>query len=189
MSPSYLAGLVGLGIIALFLVCTVYLYLNREGLSYAQETLSLIASYPRYTNTARALCWTVCILIFPFIYGLIEFFDLEMLSYTSLIGLASAVTLFFTAVSLSKPGGIFHIAISISYFGLLLALPLEIAIKLINSGQSFFGFGIIATILFTGLLIGFMLLKNRGKANGIMEVLAMTSGGLPVLLFSILMLR
>ncbi|MBD3280395.1 hypothetical protein GF389_02635 [Candidatus Dojkabacteria bacterium] len=127
-----LGFLTGLLIIACFIGCAQYLRENKEGRTYDKETMSAIAADPKYTNGVRFFCWTVSLLVMPYVYSLVNVFDLPINSLTVLIGIPASIGLFFTAWTINKPdSGLHNITSFVFYFSLWL-MPIDLAFRFVR---------------------------------------------------------
>ncbi len=173
-------------IIFLFIACALYLAKNKESMQYSTITLSGIAANPKYTNIVRILCWSVCLLIFPFTYQLIQIFGIPFQSYTFSIGMLASISLFMTALTIYEPDQKLHITVSYIFYISLLILPLEICIKLILESNSIVAWGIIFINFFAGAFSLLHIKNLKGVPNGFTEIIVMVGGSIWVIIFSFL---
>lgn len=188
MKIQYLYGLSGILIIGLFVACAIFLALNKEKISYDEQTMSSIASNPQYTNWVRFFCWTVSILVIPYILGLMRYFGVELTSPSILLGILASVGLFFTALTIDKPASHLHQIASLVFYISLFVMPLDIAIRLLGDDDKLIGYLVISLFLVSLVLLAGNFIKERGKPDGITEVILMGTNSAWVVIYSVMML-
>jgi len=188
MKFTFFAGISGFLIITLFVGCAAFLYLNKEHISYDKETMSSIASNPRYTNYVRAFCWTVSLLIIPYTIGLIKHFDIEINSPTVLIGVLASISLFLTALSINRPESHLHQISSLVFYISLFIMPLHIAFTLLETESKLIGYLVFSLFIVSLVLLAGNCLKEKGKPDGFTEALLMATNSAWVIIYAVQML-
>jgi hypothetical protein len=174
----------GFIIIFQFLVCSIYIRLNSEGITYKQLTLSGIASSPKYTNFVRVICWSVCLLILPFLLGLKNEFNLRILSLPIVSGIFASIGLFFTALTINKPKSILHYFSSFVFYIFMSILPIHLSIILLLNNGNLLGAIILFILFISSCYSIWNLYKTKLVSNGITELIFMSSNAFWVLIFS-----
>lgn len=147
MKYNIIGSITGFLIIALFIGCAAFLYLNKEHISYDKETMSSIASNPKYTNYVRAFCWTVSLLVIPYTIGLVKHYNLGISSPSVLLAGLASISLFLTALTINKPEGHVHQVASLVFYISLFIMPLGVAVKLLNTDSKLVGYMVIALFI------------------------------------------
>lgn len=172
----------------MFILCAAYLALNKERISYDHQTMSSIASNPKYTNWVRIFCWSVSLLVVPYVLGLMKYFNVDFTSLSVLLGILASIALFFTALTINKPESHLHQISSLVFYISLFIMPIDIAFRLLGTEDKLIGYLVISLFLVSLVLLGGNFIKERGKPDGITEVLLMGTNSAWVVIYSIMML-
>ncbi len=181
---TYIVIFSGSTILLLFLfVALIIKTFNRnKKYNFENETLSGITDFSENTLLwkVRIICWSVCLLIFPFAYGLNKIYNFE--NYSILFGLTIiiSVSLFITAYTLYDSLGFIHCEFSMLFFYLSWVMLLEIAMQI--NDVSKIGDYMIITQLSAVIFLLLSIIFYRFKENAIQEISFMFGNALSVIL-------
>lgn len=141
----------------------------RKKLDYSKTTVSEIISDRRIIKASRRELYIVSLFVALFPFSLSRYTGLDNWIFISLSGLVSALGLAATASTVNEPFSSKHIVSSMFYFapGMLYMLLISFELREVLPKVS----GIsIATIIALSIIPILILIKNKFKPNGIMEI-------------------
>lgn len=184
-----IGGLIGILIITCFVAEVLYI---KHKMSiyhrYRFETLSGIIDRDRMLFLPRVFCYVVAVLIFPFTYFVIEFFDVSDVWTFLVIAFIASIGLIGTAITLNNTNGMPHQFLSLVFYSFLLMYQLPVAVTSIYEGgdYEFLGYYGFAVYILAILIVPIMFIYYNNDHNYIKIAFLMTLNILWVSLFALL---